>query len=90
MKTLILTLVLSLSVSAQVAAPTLSTNERLMLRVLVSESENITNAETALIKRRKDHEAEVQQFIKDVAEAHPGYSLGANGTLVKLPAPEKK
>lgn len=88
MKHLFLLLTLSLSLFAQTANPQLSDTEKATYAALVNEQKDIAYQEEILRLRKENLTLKVNAFVKDVQTNHPGYQLGQDGALVKVP--EKK
>lgn len=102
MKQLILLLALSIGLFAQTVNPSLTNAEKSTYqslvteqRILASERETVTALKTALMYRERELERNeaaqqkaVSDFVASIAAAHPGYTLGEKGQLVKTP--EKK
>lgn len=89
MKQLILLLALSIGLFAQTVNPSLTETEKLTYQTLVTEQKDIAYAEEILRLRKENLNLKVNAFVKDVQTAHPGYQLGENGALVKIPETKK-
>lgn len=85
MRNLILLIALSLGAVAQVAAPSLTELERERLGRLASQRENLELKAAAIREAQAKLDAEIGAFLEGLKAKYPGYELGANGTLVKVP-----
>ena len=83
MKHLILIATLSLSLFAQVAAPSLTELEATQRALLLTRAQNLALQQAQL-------DRDVQDFVKAVQSAHPGYQLTNDGKLVEIPKEPKE
>lgn len=89
MKQFLLLLTLSLSITAQVGAPSLSELERTRLELLATKRQNLELQAAAIQEAQRKLDDEIRIFIETVKAKYPGYQLGANGQLEKIPEPKK-
>ena len=84
MKHLILIATLSLSLFAQsTQAPSLTELEATQRALLLTRAQNIALQQAQL-------DRDVQDFVKAVQSAHPGYQLTNDGKLVEIPKEPKE
>lgn len=83
---------LSFSITAQVVAPSLSELERTKLELLATKRQNLEFQAAALQEAQRKLNGDIEIFIASIKTKYPGYQLGANGQLEKIPEakPESK